>query len=214
MTPVPELESEAGGLWIAEPTLSVLVNYATGKNIPLAETTDSREQLALLRSAGVLDESGKPPPAVLDALEAMAHPEAATLELSYSGKAMLGWAGYPDAALLLPAGEDGRRRLVSVPVSLLPESLSRLVDLRWRPRPQLARSVPYYEGALAGIRRHWQLSAAWMLEDGTPATRVLEVVDTESGLWMLRPSEDGGLMAWPSTSTSVFRCIVRLVMRR
>lgn len=219
MTAAPELDTETGELRIAEPTLSVLVGHTTGQSALLAGVNDTPAELDLLRSAEVLDASDRAHPAVSDALSAIAHPRVCNLELSYRGKAMLGWVDSSTGALLLPAtGEDERRRLMSLPVSLVPSALAKVVDLGERPRPEPAAVVHYREGALSGIRRHWQLTVGWAAEDGTAGTRMLEVVDTDGGLWMLRPPEDGTEndepVAWPTTPTTVWRAIVGVLARR
>lgn len=224
--PDPELNPATGELWLTREAFAALASHATGAEPPSAASA-AGHQLGLLRQAGVLDSYGQGHPAISDALRAVAEPAVATVGLSYAGKTMRGWVGNHEAALLLPPdGDDVRRRLMGLPRSWLPEGLSRLVDLSPRPRASPARSVPYEEGALNGVRRHWRLAFEWSPDgvaqnggsqeaaQGKQQGAVLEVVDTEEGLWVLAPSGDGGLVANPSTPITVWRLIVRLVTRR
>ena len=147
----------------------MLVAHAADPVGAAAEGADSADQLALLRTAGVID-GPRAHPAIAGALAAIVRPELCTLELSYSGKAMRGWVSYDAAALLLPArdDEDELRTLVQVHPTLLPEALARLVDLGPRPRASAAAApVPVDDDAVGTVNRRWRLAAAWKLDDGT-----------------------------------------------
>ncbi|MGH3327189.1 MAG: hypothetical protein ACRDPT_05205 [Streptomycetales bacterium] len=211
----PELDTRTGQLWAAEPAWVALVAHVTKRPVLLARyrVDDPAEQLDLLRAAGILDEHGKPHPSLSNGLDAVEQ-SAVVLDLSYSGKTMRAWGGHSTAGLLLPAGEDGRRRFTQLHVSLLPEAIARLVDLGPRPRPQPAVPVLYGDGALEGVRRHWRLEGDWRSRTGTQKHAVLEVVDTYGGLWLLRTGEDGRQVAWPATPTLVWRHVVQLVLRK
>jgi hypothetical protein len=214
VTAAPVLDGAKARLMIAERTLAVLVAHAADPVGAAAEGPDSADQLALLRTAGVID-GPRAHPAIAGALAAIVRPELSTLELSYSGKAMRGWVSYDAAALLMPANDDDElRTLVQVHPTLLPEALARLVDLGPRPRPTAAAPVPVDDDAVGAIHRRWRLAAAWTLDDGTAGGAGLEILDAESGLWLLHPSDGDGALAWPVTPTFVWRHIVRMLMRR
>lgn len=89
----------------------------------------------------------------------------------------------------------------------------RLVDLGPRPRPAEAEPVSLSELLAGGIRRRWTLArVAGGTGRGTYGTGV-EVVDTDTGLWIVGPGDDNQ-MASPSNPTAVWREIVRLVRPR
>jgi hypothetical protein len=212
VTAAPELDP-AGELLLAEPTLAVLIAHAADPVHAALGGEEAQEQLALLQGAGVI-QGGSSHPAIRGALAAIVRPDLCTLELSYAGRSMQGWVSHADAALLMPAAEhEDRRRLMRLHPSLLPEVLARLVDLGPRPRPPPAEPIAYEDAAVGELRRRWRLGATWTLEDGTVGGDGLEVLDAETGLWLLEPRDDE-LLAWPVTPTFVWRHIVRLVMRR
>ncbi len=211
MTIAPELDG-SGDLLVAEPTLAVLIAHAADPIHAALQGDDAQEQLALLHGAGVI-QGGSSHPAIRGALAAIVRPELCTLELAYAGRSMQGWVSHAEAALLMPAGDDERRRLMQLHPTLLPEVLARLVDLGPRPRPSASEPIPYVDGAVGELRRRWRLGATWTLEDGTTGGDGLEVLDAEAGLWVLQPRDDE-LLAWPVTPTFVWRHMVRLVMRR
>jgi hypothetical protein len=212
MTGAPELDPK-GELLVAEPTLAVLIAHAADPVHAALQGEEAQDQLALLQAAGVI-QGGSSHPAIRGALAAIVKPELCTLELAYAGRSMQGWVSHSDAALLLPAADgDERRRLMQLHPTLLPEVLARLVDLGPRPRPSASEPLTYENGAVGEVRRRWRLGATWTLEDGTTGGDGIEVLDTDTGLWVLAPRDDE-LMAWPVTPTFVWRHIVRLVMRR
>jgi hypothetical protein len=212
VTLAPEF-SPSGDLLVAEPTLAVLIAHTADPVHAALRNDDAREQLALLQSAGVI-RGGSSHPAIRGALAAIVRPDLSTLELDYAGRSMQGWVSYDNAALLLPAtGEDERRRLMALHPTLLPEALARLVDLGPRPRPPVTEPLPLGDAAVGEVRRRWRLGATWTLDDGTNGGAGIEVLDAETGLWLLHPGDDE-LLAWPVTPTFVWRQIVRLLMRR
>ena len=198
---------------LGEEALRVLVAH-TADPVGVA-TEEAVEPLAALQAAGVIT-GGRAHPAVAEALAAIVRPDLCTLELSYSGKAMQGWASYGAAALLLPSREDdGRRVLLAVHPTVLPGALAELVDLGPRPVADGASPVVYFEDSIPDVRRRWRLEAAWKLDDGRTGGDGLEVLDTAGGLWMLTTGDEGGQpIAWPVTATLIWRHIVRIVMRR
>lgn len=214
MSAEPELDADRGRLRLAEPTLQALIAHAADPVAAVLED-DALPELARLRAAGVI-RGGESHPAFAGALAAIVRPSLCTLQLSYDGRAMQGWASYEDAALLLPAreGADERRTLLAVHPTLLPGALARLVGLAPRPRPEGAAPVSYEEGTLDGVIRRWRLEAAWTLASGTAGGTTLEMVDTEGGIWLLQPTDEGTPMAWPVTPTFAWRQLVRVVMRR
>jgi hypothetical protein len=215
MSGVVEFDPQRARLLIGEETLRVLVAH-TADPVAVAVEDGAVDELANLQAAGVISR-GRAHPAVAEALAAIVRPELSTLELSYGGKSMRGWASYGAAALLLPEreGDDGRRVLLAVHPTVLPAALAALVDLGPRPRPDGAAPVVYVAGAIPDVQRQWRLEAAWTLEDGTTGGDGLEVLDTAEGVWMLTTGEEGGQpIAWPVTPTLVWRHIVRIIMRR
>jgi hypothetical protein len=212
VTLTPELAPN-GDLLVAEGTLAVLIAHAADPVHAAIQDDAAREQLALLQAAGVI-RGGESHPAVRGALAAIVRPDLCTLELVYAGRAMQGWVSYESAGLLMPAaGGEERRRLVSLHPTLLPEALARLVELGPRPRPDATEPLPPGDAAVGAVRRRWRLGATWTLEDGTRGGAATEVLDAETGLWLVHPRDDE-LLAWPVTPTFVWRQIVRLVMRR
>lgn len=212
MSQPPELDAATGELHLAGPTFAALAAYVHGPDPERNVEGETAWQLEWLRQAGVLDEEGRSHPALAETVAAIRAP-LATLDLAYTGRAMRGWLDRTAAALLLPPGEDGRHKLTGVPRSWLPEALARLVELGPRPRPEPARPVPYAEGAFLGVRRHWRLRFHPATDGDGSAARALEVVDTEGGLWIIAPGRDGALVGWPSTPTTVWRLLTRLVAR-
>ena len=209
-----EFDPEHGRLVIGEETLRVLVAH-TADPVAVA-AAGAVDELAELQAAGVIS-GGRAHPAVAEALAAIVRPDLSTLELSYSGKSMQGWASYGAAALLLPEREDGdgRRVLLAVHPTVLPAALAQLVDLGPRSAPEDAAPVVYGPDAIPDVQRHWRLEAAWRLDDGSTGGDGLEVLDAAAGLWMLTTGEEGGqAIAWPVTPTLVWRHLVRIVMRR
>jgi hypothetical protein len=200
-------------LELTEPVLATLVAHAAD---PVAAATEdgAPERLRELAAAGVID-GGRAHPAIAEAIQAIVRPDLCTLELAHSGKALRGWVSYSAAALLLPAAEaESRRTLLAVHPTLLPEALARLVELGPRPRAAVAVPVHPDDASVGAVRRRWRLSAAWTLDDGTRGGGALEVLDAESGLWLLHPGTGTDPNAWPVTPTFVWRHIVRLLMRR
>ena len=213
MSPVA-FDPAKGRLQITEPALAVLVGH-TADPVGAAVEAGAAEHIAALQAAGVID-GGRAHPAVAAALAAIVRPTLCTLELAYSGKAMRGWASHAAAALLLPADADGgeHRTLLSVHPTLLPEALARLTELGPRPRPAATTPVAPGDPAVGPVRRRWRLSVAWTDEAGADGGGSLELLDAESGLWLLHPDDGGDELAWPVTPTFAWRHVVRLLMRR
>jgi hypothetical protein len=138
-----------------------------------------------------------------------------------------------DTALLVMPQPDARVRIVGVPTEFVPEALSRLVALGPRARPDapvrlelraadLARLLAVRErpgrlgsdageaaalDAIAnGPTSHWRMQCRFGADDG----RVLEVIDTPAGMWLVRPGGDR-VELLPATPTTVFAALVELL---
>jgi hypothetical protein len=151
-----------------------------------------------------------------------------------------GWAGGRLSVLFTPGPETGR--LVVLPTLFLCEALARMNDLGPRPRHEPAVRLRYAAGALAealaardpsiaaqaaeggeaeataarglveGLREHWRVEARWAPAAESTGVRVVEVVDTDGGIWLVVP--DGGhVELWPSTPTAVWRLLSALLPR-
>jgi hypothetical protein len=132
---------------------------------------------------------------------------------------------------------DGRRKLVDVPTPFLPAALARMNELGPRPRIEPAvrlrfdvsellellarrrdtRHRPEPEGAavaplLSGLREHWRAEARWPSAPDSPGRRVVEVIDTEAGLWLVVPDEPT-VELWPTTPTDVWMQLAGLLPR-
>lgn len=233
----PVVDGRTGSVSLAPEMFAALVQHALDP-ARAAAAPGGGDQLDLLSRAHLI-ERGRAHPRLAGVLAAIVNPSICTLELRQSGKTMEGWVDPDVAALLLPPDSDGRCTLISLHPSLLPEALARLVDLR--PRPQALRAEPLRAGthelarllegeppspippppqlppadslSAPALRRRWHLSTRWSLDDGRPQSAALEAIDSDEGLWLLE-GEGERMIAWPTTATTVWRLIVRLVMRR
>lgn len=147
-----------------------------------------------------------------------------------------GWLAPAGAVLLHPLA-DGRLRLLTVPSGLLIDALVRLNDVGPRPRFEPAVRIALTAGELAealaardasrtgltdpdqraafaqivgGLREHWRVAAAWTPLEGAVGGRELEILDTESGYWLIVP-DDPTIELWPTTPTAVFRGLCGLL---
>ena len=116
-----------------------------------------------------------------------------------------------DRVVLSTPGEDD----MTLPADCLPGALARLVELG--PRPHAPDAAPRRVGAgelaralaapgesplVEGLRRRWRIEAR-----RPGIRRVVEVLDTDTGLWLLMP--DGAEVDLvPVTPTRVFRLFV------
>lgn len=197
-----DFDPRTGKLVADEATLDVLLRHASGS------PQNGTRTLAALRAAAAVEEDGRVHAALDVTLDAMRYPEAGVLSLSYAGKALHGWLSAKVAALLMPADGTGRRALLRLHPSLLPEALARAVDLSPRPRPVDPKPVDQLAGD-GTVVRWWRLMVGWPGADGRPDGRMLEVVDTYGGLFTVEP----GQIALPATPTGVWRLLVRLTAR-
>ena len=189
---------------------------------------------AELEAAGAVT-GGVPHPALRPALEAMRSPVCG-LDLQRGDRRGSGWVDGQVAAMVLPE-PDGRRKLVDVPTPFLPAALARMNELGPRPRIEPAvrlrfdvsellellarrrdtRHRPEPEGAavatlLSGLREHWRAEARWPPARDSPGRRVVEVIDTEAGLWLVVPDEPT-VELWPTTPTDVWMQLAGLLPR-
>ncbi len=140
------------------------------------------------------------------------------------------WSG-PGGALLAYPLPDGTTRTLPVAPQLLVDALVRLNDVGPRPGAERSQRIVLGAGALAqalaardaaaagledpeqaaalqellaGLREHWRVAARWEPAKGALGGRVLEVLDTDGGYWLVVP--DGPRVElWPASPTAVFR---------
>jgi hypothetical protein len=207
---VTAFDPAKGRIRLSEPALATLVAHAADP-VATASEQGAPERLRELADAGVI-QGGRAHPAIADAVRAIVRPDLCTLELAHSGQAARGWVSYDAAALLLPSpADDDQRTLLALHPTLLPEALARLVELGPRPRVPVPTPVAPDDPSVGKVRRRWRLTAAWTLDDGAEGGGALEVIDADSGVWLVHAG-DGN--AWPVTPTFVWRHIIRLLMRR
>lgn len=142
----------------------------------------------------------------------------------------------PAVSVVVHPLAEARARLFGVPTPLLLDALVRLNDVGPRPRYEPAVPIALDPGALAavlatrdaararlgdetqaaalrsiagGLREHWRVATRWDPAEGAVAGRVLEVLDTDVGYWLVIP--DGPTVElWPTTPTAVFRSLAQL----
>jgi hypothetical protein len=188
----------------------------------------------VLASAGALVD-GRPHPLLEPALHAVEAP-LCSMKLERGTRSGAVWATPTAVALLVP--REGRVQLSSLPPLFLPDALARLNDLGPRPRIEPARTIVLEPGALAtavatlsalgaglddeaaallqrtldGFREHWRIESRWQPTKDSPGVRVVEVIDTDAGMWSVVP--DGRRVElWPTTPTKVFRALAGLLPR-
>jgi len=174
-------------------------------------------------------------PSLVPALAAIRAP-ICSLALSRGSRTASAWIDGRVAALHLPE-PDGRLTLTTVPTSFVPIALAKMNDLS--PRPHCPPRAPlrlragelatllafgragvaaHREGPeavralVAGLREHWRVEARWARSPASPGVRVVEVVDTRDGLWLVTP-DDPYVELSPSTPSAVFEALVRLLPR-
>ena len=201
------LDADIGVLRLGDDTFDVLQRLADG-GAELLDEPALREQVALLRSAFVLDTEGRFHPSLVSAIAAIRQADNA-LTLTERDQVTRVWLTPVRAALLLPLDDTLRRRLTDLPVWALPDAVSRLVDLGPRPRPAEAEPVSLSELLAGGIRRRWTLERTDLQADDGTLGGSIEVVDTEAGLWVVEQGDDG--LASPSNPTAVWRAMISLV---
>jgi hypothetical protein len=188
---------------------------------------------ALVAAGALVD--GHPHPSLGPALQAVEAP-ICRMRLERGTRSGAVWATPAAVALLVP--REGRLQLSSLPPLFLPDALARLNELGPRPRIEPARAIALEPGALAtavatrsasgaalddeaaellqrtldALREHWRIEARWRPAKDSPGVRVVEVIDTDAGMWSVIP--DGGRVElWPTTPTKVFRELAGLLPR-
>jgi hypothetical protein len=181
-----------------------------------------------LAAAGALPDGQLHP--ALAAARSAASGALATMRLERGGREGAAWAASDGAAIAVPR-PDGRWQLSAMPVLYLPEALARLNDVGPRRRIEPAVSItlspgelasalaarehdaePALAATLAGLREHWRIESRWEPSEGSAGVRVLEVIDSDAGMWLVIPS-DPTVELWPTTPTAVFRLITGLFPR-
>lgn len=158
------------------------------------------------------------------------------LDLERGERRGRGWLGPTGRSVLAHPLERGRARLVGLASTLLVDALVRLNDVGPRPRYSPAVRIALEPGALAealavrdpdvapldgdderaafesivrGLREHWLVRTHWKPAPGSLSGRVLEVLDTQDGYWLVVPDEPT-VELWPTTPTMVFRSLCGL----
>jgi hypothetical protein len=171
----------------------------------------------------------------LDLLRATMRDAAVELWLERGGRQGRGWLT-PTGAVIAHPLPDGRTRIVMVPPALLLDALVRLNDVGPRPHPDPGLRIVAEPAALAqalaarepsrlrlddpaqreafaaivgGLREHWRVAVRWEPAEGAAPGRVLEVVDSEAGYWVVVP-DAARVELWPTTPTDVFRALGQL----
>ncbi len=219
----PFFDPARGLLVTTEAGFDIMRALAGGRSPP----GEAAAQLEALAACGAVVE-GQPHPALAQALEPTIAPLLA-LSLTRTHETIRAWADAAQACLLVPVGTQGWRRLLQVGPDLLPDALGRLVGLR--PTGQvrerravevkaaaLARIVAGEQGqtvsaqrlaelpeaarvALAGMRDHWRIEAH---RHAVEAGEVLEVIESDQGLWLAVAREDAVELR-PTDAATVWR---------
>lgn len=161
------------------------------------------------------------------------------LVLTRGGREAYCWMDAEAAALLVHDG-NARGRLLGLAAGVATSTIADLCELGPRPHASagssnlvvaaLARAVaeanldesttraplgpaadPAFVASLGGLRAHWRVTSEW-LGSAIPRTQVLEVLDTEAGLWSLHSVEDR-VRVEPSTSAEIWRALNALIPR-
>lgn len=201
MTTAVEFDPNTASL-VADPTTFEAL-FAHGAPGTPARTPDPGRDA--LRAAEALSDDGRLHPGLAGALDVLREPTT-TLRLSYAGRSAEAWVAGAVAVLLMPPAADGRRTMLRLHPSLLPEAVARAVDLGPRPLPTAPRRMTDL-AADDGVVR-W-----WMLHVGRPGAdaggRALEVVDTDRGYYVV---DHAAGVALPARPTGLWRLLVRALV--
>ncbi len=117
-----------------------------------------------------------------------------------------------------------RPRLLAQPVRATEDLIARLTasdgDSRQAAVTELAQDAPdeptrdAVTALSSELRRDWAIRSAWESPRGGLAGRMLRVLDTTTGLWLLQPQHDPRAEVetiWPTTPTTVWRYLTRLL---
>ena len=157
------------------------------------------------------------------------------LRLERGERAGRAWVGPEGALLQYPLPDGGERRLRIEP-QLLVDALVRLNDVGPRPAHEKSSRIVLPAGGLAdalarrdasrvaledaersdalreligSLREHWRVVSRWDAPAGQLGGRMLEVLDTDAGYWLVVP-DGASVELWPVTATDVFRALCRL----
>lgn len=224
----PIVRAPAAVLLLTDDGMSALLELARGG--PLRA-----EALAgAIADGWIVD--GAPVGILADGLAALTAP-VCQIDLQRGDRRGHGAADGRCGAVIVPSGEDGVKKLVVVATQFLPDVLCRLNDVAPRPRVspavvlryrphELGQILSSRDGALAGrlagaegaaaatqlvasLREHWRAELRWRAAGASPGRRVVEVLDTDRGMWLVVPADDA-LELWPTTPTTVYRGLVKL----
>lgn len=166
--------------------------------------------------------------AALDPAEAIVRDPLCVLRLERGTRVARVSVGGGHAVLDVPR-PDGTTQRSTIPAIFVPDALARLNDVSPRARIEPAVTARLSPGDLATaiatrsaartalepevadvlerslqtLREHWRIEARWRPAAGSPGVRVVEVVDTDLGLWSVVPDGDA-VELWPTTPTRVF----------
>jgi hypothetical protein len=212
---VSSFNPENGILTASRDEIGALAAYATG-----AAEADAGVVDATLTEAGA-GSLERPHVKVTDALAPMRRPIVG-VRLAKTGYLMPGWVGEGRFTLhVYRHGDDDQ--LVSMPAehlvhfllwllkigprprgerpaetSVHSDQLNRAVALRLGDRPSEGLLPEPLDSALAhGFRDWWLASSHWPAAAGAPGKIMIEVIDTDAGLWSVQQLEDGTAIVRP-----------------
>jgi len=114
--------------------------------------------------------------------------------------------------------EPRPRTEVAIDLLLVREDIERLLSAKVydpaavrgpsgdEPAATVARAM---DRIVAGLRGRWRAEARWVNRDGQPAGRVVEVIDTDDGLWLVEPA-DREMKLRAITPTMAWRLLINM----
>jgi hypothetical protein len=226
---VSALDPDTGILTASRDELGALAALATGAREADADAVD-----AMLAAAGA-GSLADPHPKLADSLAPLRRPIVG-VRLAKTGYLMPGWVGEGRFTLhVYRHGDDDQ--LVSMPAEHVVHFLLWLLDIGPRPRDErpaetrvesavLNRAVALRlgdrpsEGVLPepldaaiahGFRDWWLASSRWPAAPGAPGKIVLEVIDTDAGLWSVQQLEDEEAVVRPVTPLATMLALIDLL---
>jgi hypothetical protein len=209
---VSDFSPETGILTASREEIGTLAAVATGGG-----GGDVDDLLARVGAGTLAD----PHPKLADAVAPLRRPIVG-VRLAKTGYLMPGWVGEGRFTLHVYRGGDDDQ-LVSMPADHLVHFLLWLLDIGPRPRDErpaetavdserLNRAValrlgdrpsdgllpePLDSAVAQGFRDWWLASSHWPAAAGAPGKLMIEVVDTDAGLWSVEQREDGTAIVRP-----------------
>jgi hypothetical protein len=209
---VSSFNPETGILTASRDEIGVLAAYATGAAEADAGAVDA---MLVQAGAGSLEH---PHVKMTDSLAPLRRPIVG-VRLAKTGYLMPGWVGEGRFTLhVYRHGDDDQ--LVSMPAEHLVHFLLWLLKIGPRPRDErpaettvdsdaLNRAValrlgdrpsePLDSAVAHGFRDWWLASSHWPAAAGAPGKIMIEVIDTDVGLWSVQQLEDGTAIVRPVT---------------